>query len=286
MTVINCAASVKHFARGDEIERANVDSVRNLTAWCEENQARLVHISTGSVAGGRRNGVPPENFRFDEHSLYAGQVIDNNQYVHSKFMAERCIYEEMLENGLRAKVLRMGNLAPREEDGEFQVNYKTNSYMNNFRAFQALGMVSFETLAQPVEFSPIDCLAKAVLALAGTPDDCILFIPLKPHRPLIGDVVRALNEEGYPVRGAEPEEFMAALNEALSNDKSREAVSSLVAYNSNDNTEEIGPESCDNSLTMQILERLGYSWPETGVSYIRKFIRKLGEKGYFGGNEA
>ena len=255
MTVINCAASVKHFARGNEIERANVDSVRNLTHWCEENHARLVHISTGSVAGTRENGMPPLSFRFDEHSLYAGQVIDNNQYVHSKFMAERCIYEEMLENGLRAKVLRMGNLAPREEDGEFQVNYKTNSYMNNFRAFQALGMVSFETLSQAVEFSPIDCLAKAVLALAGTPDDCILFIPLNPHRPLIGDV-------------------------------SREAVSSLVAYNSNDNTEEIGPESCDNSLTMQILERLGYSWPETGVSYIRRFIRKLGEKGYFGGNEA
>ena len=78
---------------------------------------------------------------------------------------------------------------------------------------------------------------------------------------------------------------MAALGEALSNDKTREAVSSLVAYNSNDNTQEIGPESCDNSLTMQILERLGFEWPETGVSYIRSFIRKLGEKGYFGGNE-
>ena len=285
MTVINCAASVKHFARGDEIERANVDSVRNLTCWCKENNARLVHISTGSVAGTRENGMPPMSFRFDEHSLYAGQVIDNNQYVHSKFMAERMIYEEMLENGLRAKVLRMGNLAPREEDGEFQINYKTNSYMNHFRAFQTLGMVSFDILAENVEFSPIDCLAKAVLALARTPDDCILFIPLNPHRPLIGDVVRALNEEGYPVRGAEPEEFMAALGEALSNDKTREAVSSLVAYNSNDNTQEIGPESCDNSLTMQILERLGFEWPETGVSYIRNFIRKLGEKGYFGGNE-
>ena len=286
MTVINCAASVKHFARGDEIERANVDSVRNLTLWCEENKARLVHISTGSVAGTRHSGMPPLSFRFDEHSLFAGQVIDNNQYVHSKFMAERCIYEEMLKHGLRAKVLRMGNLAPREEDGEFQINYRTNSYMNNFRAFQTLGMVSFELLDQHVEFSPIDCLAKAVLALAGTPDECILFIPLNPHRPLIGDVVRALNEEGYPVRGAETEEFSAALHEALLDEKKREAVSSLAAYDSNDNTQEIGPESCDNSLTMQILARLGFSWPETGTDYIRRFLRKLGEKGYFRGDEA
>jgi thioester reductase-like protein len=78
MTVINCAASVKHFARGNEIERANVDSVRNLTHWCEENHARLVHISTGSVAGTRENGMPPLSFRFDEHSLYAGQKREND----------------------------------------------------------------------------------------------------------------------------------------------------------------------------------------------------------------
>ena len=285
MTVINCAASVKHFARGDEIERANVDSVRNLTAWCEENQARLVHISTGSVAGGRRNGVPPENFRFDEHSLYAGQIIDNNQYIHSKFMAERHVFEEILTHGLRAKVLRMGNLAPRDEDGEFQINYETNSYMNNFRAFQTLGMVSYETMAQPVEFSPIDCLAKAVLALASTPDDCICFIPLNPHRPMISDVVQALNEEGYPVRGVESEEFMAALHEALSDENKREAVSSLAVYNSSDDIQPIGPESCDNSHTLQILERLGISWPETGSTYIRQFLKKLGEKGYFGGSK-
>lgn len=284
MTVINCAASVKHFARGNEIERANTDTVRNLTAWCEKNKARLIHISTGSVAGERQNGIPPLSFRFDEHSLYAGQIIENNQYVHSKFMAERHVYEEILEHGLRAKVLRMGNLAPRAADGEFQINYTTNSYMNNFRAFQTLGMVSFDALDRNVEFSPIDTLAKAVIALAGTPDDCICFIPLNPHRLLIGDVVRALNEEGYPVCGAEPEEFMAALHEALNDEKKRETVSSLAAYNSSDDTQGIGPESCDNSLTMQILERLGFTWPETGIAYIRQFLKKLEQKGYFGGN--
>ena len=229
--------------------------------------------------------MPPESFRFDEHGLYYGQIIDNNQYVHSKFMAERHVYEEILRHGLRAKVLRMGNLAPRDEDGEFQINYETNSYMNNFRAFQTLGMVSYETMAQPVEFSPIDCLAKAVLALASTPDDCICFIPLNPHRPMISDVVRALNEEGYPVRGVESEEFMAALHEALSDENKREAVSSLAVYNSSDDIQPIGPESCDNSHTLQILERLGISWPETGSTYIRQFLKKLGEKGYFGGRK-
>ncbi|MBR2717516.1 MAG: SDR family oxidoreductase, partial [Oscillospiraceae bacterium] len=286
MTAINCAASVKHFARGNEIERANVDSVRNLTAWCERSGARLVHISTGSVAGGRQNGMPPENFRFDEHSLYAGQVIDNNQYVHSKFMAERHVYEEILRRGLRAKVFRLGNLAPRAEDGEFQINYTTNTYMNNFRAYQALGLIPYEELDAPVEFSPIDCLAKAVLALSQTPEDCVCFIPLNAHRPLLGDVMRALNEEGHPIRGAETEEFLSALHEALTDEERREAVSSLAAYDSGDDTRMIGLESCDNTHTQQILARLGFSWPETGGDYIRQFLAALDRKGFFGGYEA
>ena len=50
-TVINCAASVKHFAPGNEIEHANVDTVRNIVEWCSAHRRRLVHISTVSVAG-------------------------------------------------------------------------------------------------------------------------------------------------------------------------------------------------------------------------------------------
>ena len=285
MTAINCAASVKHFARGDEIERANVASVKNLAAWCEANGARLVHISTGSVIGSRAGGMPPERYRFDEHRLYAGQDISGNQYVHSKFMAERHIYEEMLARGLRAKVLRMGNLAPRAEDGQFQINDRTNSYMNMFRAYQTLGMVPYDALDAQVEFSPIDQTARAVLALAETPDDCVCFFPLNPHRPLMADVVRALNEAGHPIRGAESEAFEQALQAALSDEKKREAVGSLIAYDSGDGSEELGLESCDISHTVRILARLGFAWPETGSAYIRRFIEKLDQKGYFRGND-
>ena len=281
MTVINCAASVKHFARGNEIERANVESVKNLAAWCEANGARLVHISTGSVIGSRAGGMPPEGYRFDEHRLYAGQDVDGNQYVHSKFMAERHIYGEMLERGLRAKVFRMGNLAPRDADGVFQINDRTNSYMNMFRAYQTLGMVPYDDLDSQVEFSPIDQTARAVLALAETPDDCVCFFPLNPHRPLMADVVRALNEAGHPIRGAEAEAFEQALQAALSDEEKREAVGSLIAYDSGDGSEELGLESCDIAHTVRILARLGFTWPETGSAYIRRFIEKLDQKGFF-----
>ena len=244
-----------------------------------------MHISTGSVAGARKNGMPPESFVFDEHGFYYGQTVDNNQYVHSKFMAERHVYEEIIEHNLSAKVLRVGNLAPRLRDGGFQINYSTNNYMNTFKAYQTLGIIPYGALNEIVEFSPIDCLAKAVVAIATTPKECVCFIPLNPHRPLMGDVVTAFKEEGFDIKGVEPAEFESAFTDALADEKTREAVGSLAAYNSNDNTSEIGLESCDNSLTTQILERLGFSWPETGVSYIVRFLKYLEQKGFFGGND-
>ena len=286
LTAINCAANVKHFAKGDEIERMNVDSVRNLAAWCERNDARLVHISTGSVMGYRKQGLPPESFRFDEQLLYAGQTIDNNQYVHSKFLAERHIYEEVLSHGLRAKVLRVGNLAPRDADGVFQANYRTNSYMNTLRAHAALGAVDCDVLDVPTEFSPIDAVAQAVLALATTPDDCICFAPLNPHRPLFGDVIRCLNEAGHPIRAVEGDAFGRALADALADDTLSEAVSSLLAYDSNDGVEEIGVGCLDCSLTTRVLRRLGFAWPETGSAYMHRFVGRLEELGFFGGGQA
>lgn len=284
MCAINCAANVKHFAPGNEIEHANVDSVRCLVDWCLETGARLVHISTGSVLGSRLHDMPPVGYKFSEHRLFVGQYVDGNQYCHSKFMAERLVFEAMVEKGLRAKVLRMGNLAPRLADGAFQVNYTTNSYMNTFRALQTLGVVGFDMLDAMLEFSPIDCLAQATLALAETPDVCSCFFPLNPHRALMGDVVACLAEAGYPIRGVEADEFAAALEQTLADEKTREAVSSLVAYQSSDDSQEMGLGDADISHTVRILARLGFSWPETGRTYIRSFIDVLDGLGFFGGS--
>ena len=282
MTVVNCAASVKHFAKGNEIERVNVESVKNLTAWCLRWDARLVHVSTGSIMGSRKNGMPPVGYQFTEHVLYAGQELNTNQYVHSKFMAERHIYEEILNHGLKAKVCRVGNLAPRFEDGEFQINYKTNSYMNTLNAFRTIGVIGYDELNVETEFSPINYVAKALLALAQTPDDCICFQPVNPHRPLMGDVIHAMNDVGYTIRGAENEDVAEALNKALADEKTNAAVGSLIAYNSSDGSQEIGFESLDVTYTSCILERLGFTWPETGKDYMRRFLKKLDEKGFFG----
>lgn len=281
MTVINCAASVKHFAAGNEIERTNVDSVKNLVRWCEKNSARLVHISTGSVIGGRKDGLPPENFKFNERVFFAGQVIDDNQYVHSKFMAERFIYEEILKNGLNAKVLRVGNLAPRHRDGKFQINFRTNNIMNTFRAYKVLGKISFDLLGKEMEFSPIDELAKVVLALAITPKDCVCFMPVNPHRALIQDVVEEICKVGYEIKAVSQEEMTSALQVALADGSKSDSLVPLLAYAANNDVKGLGLDDADVSYTLQVLYRLGFRWSETGSTYIANFISKLKELAFF-----
>lgn len=284
ITVVNCAANVAHFARGDSIERTNVDSVAKLIDWCLAHDARLVHVSTGSVAGASVNGAPPESFRLDEHVLYAGQLVENNQYVHSKFMAERIIYEAILEKGLHAKVMRVTNLAPRFTDGTVQINYRTNNFLSTLRAYKALGLVSYDMMGVNTEFSPIDAVARAILTLAETPEECVCFILANEYRPYLGNVLMQLSTPEAPMRPAEPEELAAALSRALADPDKADVMRPLMAYSSSKKDGDVrtfGFDVLDASLTTQLLYRLGFRWPLTDDAYVRRFAQRLEKLGFF-----
>ncbi len=281
LTVFNCLACVKHFSRDDEIERVNVQSVKNLITWCLENSALLVHVSTESTAGYTDTSSDEGNFVFTEKDLYRGQITENNQYVRSKFLAERAVYTAVIEKGLRAKVMRVGNLSPRFSDGVFQVNYSTNGFMKMLRAYLELGELPYSAADTEVDFSPVDSTAESILLLASTPDECITFMPSNQHLRHLADI---LEEMDGSIRLVEDEEFSRDLSSALSDDRRSETVSPLMTYSSGRGEEtlrENGIETVDNALTLQILYRLGFRWPVTGSSYVRAFTEKLRKKGFF-----
>ena len=281
ITVINCAASVKHFAKDDEIEKTNVNSVKNLIEFCLRNDSRLVHVSTQSVMGSIDGSFNPKEYRLTEGKLFQGQIIDNNQYVHSKFMAERAIYEAVLDKGLKAKVMRVGNLSPRYSDGLFQINYDSNSFMKSLNAYLTLNLMPYSQMDGLAEFSPIDMVAKTVLLLSTTPDDCVCFMPSNQHLIHIGDVVTELSKDN-PVKLVEDDEFFKGLDEALSDKEKSEKVSSLLVYQGRqDEARMCGVENLDNSYTTQILYRLGFHWPVTGNNYVDQFAQRLRKLGFF-----
>lgn len=271
--VINCAANVKHFSAGNDIEMVNVESVRNLVQWCLHHSARLIHISTVSVAGESVNGYPDPNTLLTEHMLDFGQSLAN-QYVSSKYEAERLVLGAVRDHGLDAKIMRVGNLSARGSDGEFQINFRSNAFMGRLRAYAVLGCAPYAALDAPCEFSPIDEVCRAILLLGRTPAGMNVFHPCNNHRLPLGDVLHILDDLGVSVSPVEMEEFDTARSVALDDVDKVEALQPLLAYESGADSRSAFIRY-DASYTNQVLYRLGFRWNYTSHDYVEQFLRAI-----------
>ncbi len=277
-TVINCAALVKHFAADDIIERINVGGVKNMIGVAKAKNARLIQISTLSVAGENIDGRFPKEFRMGENRLDVGQDV-SNKYVHSKFSGERAVLDA-IANGLDAKIVRAGNIMGRHSDGEFQINSVTNSFIRSLKGYRALGCFPVSACDSTVDFTPVDELAAAILKLARTGSDYTLFHGANSHEVQMGDVVEAMNRGGHSIRIVSDAEFGRALASAMSDPSRSMAVSGLITYSSSDARlhEYI---KTDNTFTVKALYRLGFKWPITDEPYMTRMIDALDTLGYF-----
>ena len=281
-TVINCAACVKHFANDDILDRVNVKGVENLIALCEKTDSRLIQISTVSVAGENVNHALPDTKRMFENMLYFGQDL-SNQYIHSKFEAEKTVLTHVAAGTLRAKIIRVGNLMSRDSDGEFQANYVTSGFMRNLKGYAAIGAYPVNEMARPVEFSPIDLVARAVHLLAGTPDKFTVFHAVNGHWIEMGDVIAAMNAAGLPVDVVDEKQFAHRLSEALQDEEKNMLVSGLISYLSADAGVVRSYVGEDHTFTKNALYRLGYRWPLTAERYLENAIKALLSLGFFDG---
>ena len=281
-TVFNCAANVKHFSGGTDIEDINVGGAKNCIRYCLESGARLIHFSTTSVSG----AVVPQKDKpmpfLDENTLYFGQILEN-QYTSSKLLAEREVFENAVENGLDAKVIRVGTLAPRESDGEFQINWLTNSFMGRLRSFALLKAFPHDMINNPVRMGSIDESARAFLLLAQTPRECCLFNAVNTHSVPLADIIRCMQEEGIEIEFVYKSEFDKALETAEQDTDKAAILSSMLAYK-NMNGKNTVPVAAKFDLTSKILSCMGFYWNNTDMAYIRRFIAALMGLDFFDGN--
>ncbi len=278
-TIINCAALVKHFSAGNEIETVNVGGVMNLIDICKAKNLRLIQISTMSTVRSGIKGEVDENTIPTEKTLYFRQSL-TNKYVHSKFLAERAVLDA-ISDGLNAKIMRVGTLSARYSDGEFQINAGTNSSMGRLKIYAIIGQCPFAQMDNLIEFSPIDEVAKTILLLSETPKECVIFHPINHHNIAIGDVVRVMQSCGLNISFTELENFQNAWKAAEDDPDKAKILTSSIAYRSGDKDTQVITFPKNNLYTMQILYRLGYSWPLTTWNYVEKFITLLSRLGFF-----
>ena len=239
----------------------------------------IVQVSTGSVAGDRVNDYPPRDEVLTEQKLYFGQVIDN-QYVHSKFLAERYVLEA-IRDGLKGKIMRVGNLAARDSDGEFQVNFVSNGFMGRLRAYLVIGAYPYSMMNYPVEMAPIDETAEAIVRLCSTPEKCCIFHPYNNHYVPLGDIILQMKRMGMNIKLAEDDEFAAMLSDAQNDPEKAAKLTTLLAYDNKDSSKKVEMIGTDNEYTTQALYRMGFSWSMTSRDYMNSFLNALDGLGFF-----
>ncbi len=277
-TLINCAANVKHFSKGTDIEDVNYYGVRNIISYCKRTNTRLVHVSTMSV-GGMFLDRPGSVANLKENMLYYGQV-QTSKYTSAKFLAEREILENVA-NGLNAKIMRVGTLAPRESDGEYQINFTTNSFMGRLKSTYLIGCYPYKSMDMPFELSPIDYVAKAIILLSRSPKECVVFHPYNNHTLLMNDLYAEMDILGLSAEPAEDIKYEAALKAAQNDPEKAQVLSSMIAYENMSHGRRSYSVGKSNELTMQALYRMGFRWPVTSYEYMKRFLRNLQGFEYF-----
>ena len=277
-TVFNCAAIVKHFSEGTEIEDVNIGGAQRCVEFCIKTGANLIHISTASTRGMWAGEIRDDVYT--EQRLYMGQYL-GNQYIYSKYMAERLILDAVALHGLRAKIMRVGNLAARSTDGEFQANFSTNSFMGRIRIYNMLGCCPYAMRNKRVEFSPINEVSHAIVLLATTPKECTVFHPYNIHGQFLGDVLTGLTNVTGGIRFVEQEEFQQAMDEAGQDPQKAKQMAALLAYKDMAHGQKTADVQRDNDYTTQVLFRLGFAWSPTSWDYVERMLTAIGGFGFF-----
>ncbi len=279
-TVFNCAANVKHFSSGTDIEDVNVGGAQNCVKFCEKTGARLIHFSTTSVCGASVDNQPPVTSVLDEQTLYIGQRLDT-KYSNSKLLSERVVLEAAADRNVDAKVIRVGTLSAREKDGEFQINFLTNNFMGRLRSFEILGCFPYSMINSVVCLGPIDQSAKAFFALAKTPKACCLFNCTNNHSIPLADIITQMNHSGIHVDFVEDPVFAGALAEAEKDPQKAAILSSMLAYKNMAHGKKLLPIRAVNDYTTQALARMGFFWKPINERYMLDFIAALSSLGFF-----
>ena len=282
-TIIHTAASVKHYGSYSYFNRVNTEGTAHVVEYAKKIGAKLIHISTLSVSGNSMADdfsvyrSDEEKF-FYESSLYIGQPLDN-VYIHSKFEAERRVYDAMLE-GLDAKVLRVGNLTNRVSDYKFQPNYTSNAFLTRVKAILEFGLFPDYLMNLYAEFSPIDKTAEGIIKIAQYADKQCVF-HLNSNKVIYFErFLEMVHKLGISMDVVSGAEFNRALQETI-----KQSNTEYIFEAFQDDMDEKGRLVYDsnirikNEFTLWFLEKVGFEWNETDMEYISGYIdyfRKIG----------
>lgn len=267
--VINSAANVAHFAYGDALTRVNIGGVKALIDFAVEHGAMLCQISTVSVGGVYLAGEP--HGTLTEQDLYLGQEI-NNEYIYSKYMAEHALLRAAVDRNLAVRIMRVGNLQGRSQDGEFQMNMKLNAFTRRLSAYIRAGAIPASVYHASVNFSPVDETAHMIVSLMALKGAHPVFHVYPSEEVAFSRLIAGLEKLGHEVLVVSDEEFNELVQKLKKTKEGAQAVEGLLTDIQAGRYLDI-PVS--EAITDNQLKLMGESWMECTDEYLDKYLSAL-----------
>ena len=232
-------------------ERANVGGTRNVVALAEQLSARLHHVSSIAVAGGKWKG------KFTEEMFEAGQVLDH-PYYKTKYEAESMVRA----SSVRYRIYRPGLVIGSSENGAAdRIDGPYYAFKLIQRLRQAIPpwvpLVGLE--GGEINIVPVDFVARALDVIGHKPDlDGQTFHLTDPAAKSLGDVTNEF------CRAAHAPQFTLRLDSRAGSMLPREMVGMLQHW------------PVAQTLKRRLLE--GVRIPEPALQYVTNRARFTSEK--------
>jgi len=280
--IINSAAIVKHYGKSNIFNDTNVAGVQNLIDFSLKNNCKFLHLSTLSVSGNIFNNSfdASETKIFTEKNLYINQDL-SNIYVKTKFLAERLILENIIKNNLNAKIIRLGNITNRYSDGLFQINVSENAFLNRIHSFIQIGCIPESLKEIPVEFSPVDICADAIVNLAKYKNNYTIFHVFNKRYITFGKLVKILHSFGIHLEFITDDDFNKKILKLSKNSETKNMISGIVNdISKNGKIQYVTNIKMENNFTNSYLKNVFFKWQTIDEKYIKKYVAYLKSIGY------
>ena len=282
--VVNTAAMVKHYGSKNKFKEINVDLTKKLIDLCIQNKKRFLHISSLSVSGNlsldgdysERAKLSTEPLNFSEQNLFIGQNLDN-EYINSKFLAEKLILEAIAKQNLHAQILRLGNVTNRYSDGVFQMNYQENAFLNRIHSFIQLGILPENLVDMYIEFTPVDSCGEAIIAiLENNMPDVSVYHLYDNHHVLLHQLLKVFQQENINIQTVSKEDFRLCINELLKSNSKTDLLSGIINdLGPNKELEYTSNIHILSDFTRAFLYHIGFHWPNIDEEYLKKYIEYM-----------
>lgn len=180
----------------------------------------------------------------------------------------------MLKGGLKATILRLGNITNRNTDGKFQINVSENAFLNRLISFIKIGAIPDYMLEGYGEFTPVDSVAEAISKIVKVKHPYnVLHIYNHAHVPM-NKLIQLFVDYGLDMKIIPEKEFLKIVDKFL--EKEKEVLSGII--NDFDTNKKLVYDSniiFENKFTNEFLSKLSFKWPTIGRTYIFNYLNYI-----------